>query len=489
MQKKVSEFTLPNGMRFIVLERHESPVVSFHTLVSVGSINDPGGESGISHMFEHLAYKGTETIGTRNWPEEKKALDATEEAYDRLQAEVNKGIHADPMRVDLLRSQLRVATDNAQRLGAPGEYRRILEENGAVDLSAVASSSATQYSYSLPSNRTELWFLMESQRLLHPSFRDFYRERDVVMEEYRQGVESSPQAKILQELLATAFKAHPYGHPPLGWPSDIVNLRRTAAQAYFDRYYVPGNITIAMVGDVTAADAKRLAERYFGPMAAKPLPALATTEEPPQNGPKSVTLEMPGQPLVAIGYKRPSQYDKDNPVLDLIYVLLAQQRTGMLYDELVRDKRLAQQAAAVGATPDGRSPNLFAFLLIPAQGRTMEENQRALEDLLGRLKSAPLDAQMLARAKAQGRANLLGRIGRNRDLAALLAAQFANYGDWRRLFTTLDDLNRVRPEDVQRVANRYFVASGRTTVYSAAPGQSNAPPPAKPPERNSGGGQ
>ena len=488
LQKKASEFTLPNGLHFIVLERHESPVVSFHTLVNAGSIQDPAGETGIAHMFEHLALKGTETIGTRNWPEEKKALDATDEAYDRMQAEVNKGINADRMRVDMLRSQLRVAIDNAQRYGAPGEYRRIIEENGGVTLTAVASNSATQFSYSLPSNHTELWFLMESQRLLHPVFREFYRERDVVLEEYRQRVDGNPQARLLVELLAAAFNAHPYGHPPGGWPSDIVNLRRTGAQAFFERYYVPGNITIAMVGDVTAADAKRLAERYFGPMAAKPLPPLVTTEEPPQTGPKNVALEMPVQPFTVIGYKRPSQYDKDDLVLDLMQILLSQARTGLLYDALVRDKHLAQQAAAIATAPDGRFPNLFIFLLMPAQGRTVEENQRALEDVLGRLKSAPLDAQLLARAKAQGRANFIRRISSNRELAAALALQSADYGDWRKLFTSLDDLNRLQAEDVQRAANRYFVATGRTTVYSVLPGQSDAQPP-KTPERKTGGPQ
>ncbi|MCX6630525.1 MAG: insulinase family protein, partial [Candidatus Solibacter sp.] len=193
------------------------------------------------------------------------------------------------------------------------------------------------------------------------------------------------------------------------------------------------------------------------------------------NGPKTVTLEMPGQPVTRVGYKRPSQFDKDDLPLDLMQILLSQGRTGMLYSELVQEKRVAQQAQAIAASPDGRFPNLFIFLLAPAQGRTVEENQRALEDLLQRLKSTPVDPQLLARAKAQGRANLVRRMSSNRDLAGLLALHSAGYGDWRRLFTTLDDLKQVSPADVQRAANRYFVATGRTTVYTAQPGQSNAP--------------
>jgi predicted Zn-dependent peptidase len=481
LQKKASDFTLPNGLHFIVLERHESPVVSFHTWVKVGSVDDPAGQTGLAHMFEHMAFKGTETIGTRNWPEEKKALDAVEEAYDRMEAEVNKGIKADPMHVDMLRNQLRIATDNAQRLSASSEYRRVFEENGALDLNATVTATSSEFFYSLPSNRLEFWFLMESQRLLHPVFRDFYREREAVTEEYRQRVEASSQGKLMAEVLAAAFQAHPYRNPSGGWPSDILNLRRAQAQTFYERYYVPGNMTIAIVGDVVAAEAKRLAERYFGPMPAKPMPPATTTGEPPQNGPKTVTLERPGPPFTVVGYKRPSQYDKDDVSLDLIQILLSQGRTGMLYSMLVQEKRVAQQATAVATNPDGRDPNLFIFMMAPAQGHTVEENQRALEDLLQRFKSTPPDPQSLARAKAQGRATFVRRMTSNSELARVLAFVSTNYGDWRKLFTTLDDLDQVKPDDVQRAASRYFVATGRTTVSTVLPGQSTTP------ERRTGG--
>src|ERR1019366_523625 len=245
------------------------------------------------------------------------------------------------------------------------------------------------------------------------------------------------------ELLSAAFKVHPYRNPSGGWPSDIPNLRRTQAQAFFARYYVPGNITVAIVGDVTAADARRLAERYFGPMAAKPVPPLASTEEPPQNGPKTVIVETAGQPVTVVGYKRPSQYDKDDIPLDLIQILLSQGRTGMLYNELVHEKHIALQAQSAAANPDGRFPNLFVFLLAPAPGHTVEEAQRALEDLLRRLKSNAVDPLLLPRAKTQGRANLMRWMAGNRDMAGVLALFPAPHWGRRQLFTILDDLNQV----------------------------------------------
>jgi predicted Zn-dependent peptidase len=287
----------------------------------------------------------------------------------------------------------------------------------------------------------------------------------------------------MAEALAAAFKVHPYRNPSGGWPGDLPNLRRTRAQALFEQYFVPGNITVAIVGDVTLADVKRLAERYFGPMPAKPLPPLMSAEEPPQVGPKTVILETAGPSATVVAYKRPSQYDKDDVPLDLIQILFSQGRTGMLYNELVREKRIAQQAQAIATHPDGRYPSLFVFFLMPAPGHTVEENQRALEELLQRFKSAAIDPQILARAKAHGRANLLRRMTSNSELAGLLALHAASYGDWRKLFTLLDDLDQAKASDVLRAANRYLIASGRTTVYTVPPGQSGAA------ERRTGGAQ
>jgi len=272
----------------------------------------------------------------------------------------------------------------------------------------------------------------------------------------------------------------------IGWPSDIQSLRRTEAQEFFEQYYVPGNITIAIVGDITQTNARWLAERYFAPMAAKPLPPRVTTQEPPQNGPKTVAIELPGPPMAIVGYKRPSQYDKDDVALDVIQIIFSQGRSAMLYSDLVQEKRLAQQAQATATVPDGRFPSLFLFMLVPAPGRSVDENQKALDDMLARFKATPLDPQLVARAKAMGRANLIRRMNSNQDMAALLALHAGSFGDWRRLFTQLDDLNKVRADDLQRVASRYFVATGRTTLYSVPPGQSNAPP-AKAPERKTGG--
>ena len=286
-KKKVTEFTLPNGLHFIVVERHEAPVVSFHTYVNAGSVDDPSGATGIAHMFEHMAFKGTESIGSKNWPEEKKAIDQVEAVYDRLDAEQNKGVKADPQKVAALKADLKTAEEKANSLVVPNLYPRIIEQNGGEDMNAETSWDSTEYFYSLPSNRLELWFLLESQRFIQPVFREFYKERDVVMEEYRMRVESEPQGKLLQTFLATAFEAFPYRVMGTGWPSDVAHLRRADAWRFFHEYYVPGNITLGIVGDVNPAEARRLAEKYFGPMQARPLPPLLHTAEPAPGRPQA----------------------------------------------------------------------------------------------------------------------------------------------------------------------------------------------------------
>jgi predicted Zn-dependent peptidase len=491
-EKRITEFTLPNGLHFILLERHEAPVISFHTYVNVGSADDPSGQTGLARMLERVAYKGTESIGTTSWPAEKKALETVEEAYDKVESEVGKGIKADRSRVDLLTSQARLAAEATQRLSQPREYLRILDENGATTPKALASFDSTTFSYSLPSHRMELWFLMESQRLIHPAFRDFYRERDAVAEETRQVLESSPQSKLLGEFLAAAFKAHPYRNPEAGWPGDIRNLRRNAAREFFDRYYVPGNITIAIAGDVNPGEARRMAEHYFGPMASRPMPAANHTEEPPQDGPKTVVVESSGPPYLAVGYKRPSQYDKDDLAFDAILSLLTQGNSGLLQRDLVTEKHLAVQTRAMATYPGGRYPNLMIFVVLPSQGHTIDDVQRGLDDFLGRFRNLSVDEQSLGRVRAQIRSTFLRRIEDNDTMAAMLALHHAQYGDWRKMFTGLDDLDKLTPDAIQRAASQYLVATGRTTAYYVAPGQSSLPPPAprsQPSERKTGGVQ
>jgi predicted Zn-dependent peptidase len=472
-EKRVSGFDLPNGMHFIVIERHDAPVVSFHSYVNAGAVDDPSGETGIAHMFEHMAFKGTEAIGSKNYPAERAALENVERVYDKLdQARREAADHhttVDSKSMQALQTELQEAMDKANSYVIPNEYDRIVEANGGVGMNAGTSEDSTNYYYSFPSNRLELWFLLESQRFLAPVFREFYKERDVVREERRMRVESSPQGQLVEALLAAAFEAHPYRNGAGGWASDIDNFRLSEAVKFFKTYYVPASITIGIAGDVDPKEARRLAEKYFGPIPKGPLPPLVRTVEPPQQGEKRVQVISSAEPYMAIAYKRPDENSEDDLVFDVLADLLASGRTGLLYTELVRDKRMALGAFAESTFPGGKYPNLFLFYLVPNRGRTLEENENACYDIIERMKTKPVDDEALKRVKTKLRAQLIRRLDSNSGLAAELTAYHVAYGDWRRLFTELDAYNQITADDVMRVARKYLVKEARTVAYTVSP--------------------
>jgi predicted Zn-dependent peptidase len=417
-------------------------------------------------MFEHMAFKGTETIGTKNYAAEKLAMDEVEKVYDQYDAERNKGMKADKAKLDDLQKQLKAAMDKANSYVIPNAYPQIIEENGGVGLNAGTGEDATQYFYNFPRNRLELWFLLESQRFYAPVFREFYKERDVVREERRMRVESSPQGMLVEGLLATAFAAHPYRNMPGGWASDIENFRLPEAIAFYKKYYVPANITIAIAGDVDPKECRRLADKYFSILPAGPLPSGPRTIEPVQKGEKRVQIESPAQPFLAIGYKRPNQLDKDDPVFDVLNEILSGERTGLFYTELVRDKQIALAAGADSSFPGGKYQNLFILFLVPNQGHTVEENEKAAYDIIERLKREKVTDDTLKRIKTKVRAGLIRRLDSNSGMADALTSYYANYGDWRKLFTSIDEINKVTADDVQRVARQYLVPDTRTVAYT-----------------------
>jgi predicted Zn-dependent peptidase len=468
--KQVTEFSLPNGLHWIVLERHETPLVSFHIYVRAGVADIPGGQSGLGRLMEREAWDGTEIIGSRDAAAEKKAAAALEEAYDRLETERNKGPKANDGTVIALGAHYRLALDRAQSYGNPQEYSRKLLSEGATGLTATAGADSMEYACTLPSNRVELWFSMESQRLAHPVFRSFYAERDRLADELRSPARGKEESRLMEELAAAAFAAHPYRNPLNGWPGDVDHLRPADANAFAARDFVPGNITIALAGDVKAAEARRLAEKYFGAMGGRAMPAPVHTEEPAQTGPKTVIASGTSTPMVAIGYKRPDQLDRDDTVFELIQLILASGPDSWLGKELRQEKKLILSARVEATFPGGRYPNLFALVLVPAAGRTLDEVEAAWAAVLASLQNRPVDEAVLARAKAQARAGVLQHMEENAGAARILASALANYGDWQAVFRELDAVNGVTALDVQRVAVKYLVAAHRTMAYSGLTG-------------------
>jgi predicted Zn-dependent peptidase len=462
VQNQVVEHTLKNGLRFIILPRHDAPVVSFHTYVNVGAVNENRGITGLAHIFEHLAFKGTSDIGTKNYKQEKPALDALDKAWTAWRAENKKGASADSSKLTKLRAEFEKLQESASGLVENGEFDKIIEEQGGVGLNAGTGADATQYFFSLPSNKMELWFTLESARFFDPVIRDFYKEKDVVMEERRMRTESNPIGKLVEEFLAVAYKSHPYKEPVVGHMSDLQGITRDEAMAFFKKYYVPSNMVISIVGDVDPKETIRLAELYFGRLPAGPTPPDVRTIEPEQMSERTVTLREESQRILLIGYKKGSAKDPDAAVYDAIEDVMSSGRTSRLYKSLVRDKKLAIQAAGFSGFPGQKYPNLFAFFAVPAQGKTNEECMAAINEEIEKLKKESVTEEELQAVKTRARANLIRSLADNGGMASQLTFFQVITGDWRTLFKQLDEINAVTVGDIKRVANKVFVNSNRT---------------------------
>jgi predicted Zn-dependent peptidase len=494
-EKRVTVHKLKNGLTLVILERHEAPVFSFFTLVDAGSVQDPKGLTGLAHMMEHEAFKGTPTIGSKghgkNWLKEKTALDRVERAYAAYDYERKKEIGRDPKKIEELEKEWKAAVEEANQYVEPNEFSKILDENGEEGMNAFTADDETGYYYSLPANRLELWAYMESERFLHPVFREFYKERDVVWEERRMSTENSPIGRMVEAFLSSAFIAHPYHNPGVGWPADLDNLSAADAAKFFKAYYIPSNMTIAVVGDVKPAEVIATVERYFGRIPSGTKPEEAPTMEPAQRGMREVVIREQSQPFYLEGYHRPDYRDPDDNVYDVISDLLSEGRTSRLYRSLVRDKKIAVAAEGFSGFPGSKYPHVFAFFSVPAQGHTPAEQAEAIHQEIDRLKNQLVSDDELKMIKTRMRANLIRQLAENSGLAQQLALYQTRFGDWRELFRQLDKVDKVTAQDIQRVSRKVFTESNRTvvTIVNAAAEKPAAPAGSGPAANPKGGEQ
>ena len=473
-EKRVTVKKLPNGLTAIVCIRpNTAPVFSFYTNVDAGSVQDPMGKTGLAHMFEHMAFKGTDTIGTKNYPAEKAALQKVEGAYAAYLHERDKGVGRDEEKVKQLEAQWQSAIKEAQQYVVPNEFSEIIERNGGENVNASTGADHTEYHYSFAVNRLELWAYLESSRFIHPVFREFYKERDVVKEERRMRTDSSPIGRMIEQFIETAFSAHPYHRPGIGYMSDLNSFSATDAKEFFDRYYIPSNMVVAVAGDFDPKQAMGIIEKYFSQIPSHEKPDERTTTEPPQNSERTVVLQEKTQPLYLEGYHRPDYRDKDDAVYDALADLLSNGRTSRLYRSLVRDKKIASEAEGGTGFPGVKYPHIFYFFAAPMPGHTNAEVASAIHSEIERLKKEDITDDELKMVKTRAKANLLRSLDDNEGLATSLALYQTLYGDWRELFRSVDRINAVTKEDIRRVAAKVFVPTNRTVAIVETAGASN----------------
>jgi predicted Zn-dependent peptidase len=464
-EKKVTVDVLPNGLTLILCERHEAPVFSYTSFVDAGDVNDPSGESGLAHMFEHLAFKGTSQIGTKDYAAEKVALEKVEAANDAYEAENLKPVGRDEKKLADLKKNFENAQAEAEKFVVPNQFTEIAEENGAHGLNAETGLDDTQFYWSMPENRLELWAWMESSRLADTVPREFYKERDVVMEERRMRVDSDPIGKLMEQFVATAYVAHNYKRSSIGWPSEVSQITATEAMAFHRKYYVAGDIVVAIVGDVDPKTDLPMLEKYFSRVPPGPKPEEMTTVEPAQFAEKSIVdREQDEQPFYIEGYHRPSYRDPDDAVYDAIADIMSNGRVSRLYRSLVEKQQIASEAEGFSPYPGEKYPSLFAFYAVPLPGHTPAQMRDAIRKEIEKIKTTGVTGAELQMYKTRTRADMLRGLADNQGLANALAEYQTRYGDWRELFLQLDRVDRVTSADIRRVANQVFVASNRTSA-------------------------
>ncbi len=458
---KVQEHHLDNGATVLLVERHDSPTVAAYISFRVGAVNEMSNERGVAHLLEHMLFKGTKTLGTKNYAAEKPLLRQIKIVGQQIDV-LKSQAATDPQKLQQLRDQLKAVQKKHRKLVVKNEFSKIYGENGGVGYNAYTGKDSTTYLINLPANKLELWAAIESDRLENAVFREFYTERDVVHEERRRSYESSPDGLMYETLLATAYKVHPYRNPVIGWNSDIDNLDPDEIRDFFAKYYTPVNMVITLVGDFDSQSTLQMVDRYFGKLAPGiPVPPVLD-REPEQKGQRRIYIDFDAEQQLMIAYHKPTMPQRDDYIFDILMQVLCEGRTSRLYKSLVVEKQLVTDVNVFGA-PGSRYDNLMILSMTPRFSCSCTNIEDAVYLELERLKSEPLTLAEINVARKQIMTSILRGLKGNSGLARMLSS-YQTLGDWRYLVDYEKQLNSITAKDIMEVAKRYLHADNRTVV-------------------------
>ncbi|HXT11346.1 MAG TPA: pitrilysin family protein [Candidatus Angelobacter sp.] len=490
-QVPVIEKTLANGMRLLMVERHDEPTIAGGWVAHVGSSNERPGITGIAHLFEHMMFKGTPTIGTTDYQKDLDILNEQEHVRDEMRAEerhmramLRRGdIEGDLLKPENwtpryreLQKQFADLVQQERKVLVKNEFVVLLSREGASGVNAFTSEDMTAYYENLPSNKLELWMWMESERIFHPVFREFYAERDVVFEERRMRSESTPLGKFEEEFNAMFWEALPYSWPTLGWPSDLPSISKADADQFYATYYCPQNITLILVGDFKPEQAEAMAKKYFEriPRGKKNPPDVVTLAVK-QAAEKRMYAEADTNPQVDILWHTVPFGHKDSYALSILGRILST-RTGRLYKNLVLGSGVATDVYA--AQGSQKWAGYFNAGGEARQGHKPEEVEQGIYDQIAKLQQDEVSAEELQKVKNNFAAGEYRRLSANFPILQELI-NYDGEGDWREINNEGPKIQAVTAADVKRVANKYFAKENRTVaIYTRKPGSASPEKPA-----------
>lgn len=460
---RVIEHRLDNGLTLLLVERHQAPIVSINLTFKVGSVNEHAGITGIAHLYEHMAFKGTKTLGTSNYENEKRLLDQLDELDQEILRERTAAL-PDQEKISSMQERFLALEAQANTFAIQNEFGLLYDSHGAVGLNASTSSELTRYIVSLPANRLPMWAAVESDRMQNTVFREFYKEKGVVLEERRLRTDNSPSGRMFEAFASTAFWAHPYRNPVIGWPTDIANLTVMETNNFFKEHYGPNNAILAIVGDINPPDVIALIEKTFGPIPSQPPASPIVTVEPKQNGERRVDVAYDAEPFVLIGFHKPGVGHPDDEVFDVIDSILSSGRTSRLNKTIVQKQQLAVRVGSFTGYPGNRFPNLFVISAVPRAPHNTKELEAAIYKELDKLKTEPIASRELEKVINNLDAYLIRSLQSNSGLASQLTYFQAIAGDWNYLVHVRDKMEKITQEDIQRVAKKYFVEKNRVVA-------------------------
>lgn len=462
LEKKVAKAKLDNGLTVLMLERKFSPTVSLYIRYRVGAVDEIKGQSGAAHVLEHMMFKGTTTIGTKNYAAEKKLLMQIEQIGQTLDNERMKQNKADQKRIKNLASRLKKLQNEHRGYYIPNEIDRLYTENGGLEMNASTGQDVTTYYVNLPANKIELWARIEADRLINPVFREFYTERDVILEERRQSIETNPDGKLYESFMSSAYKVHPYGVPIIGYPQDLTYISQAAIRHMHRKYLSPENMIIAVVGDINPSKTLKLINQYFGRIPKGNFRPTAIPAEPPQTGERKVEVLFDANPSMIIGYHKPTAPAVEDYVFDVLETILSKGRTSRLYSKLVLQMQIADSISVHNGMPATRYANLFAILARPRHPHTNDELQAAIFRELEILKTHPVTDLELAKAKNQLKMDYVKSLDSNSELASILSYYELLLGDYRYFSNYIFHIDKVTAMDIQTAAVKYLASENRT---------------------------
>jgi len=370
LELSVLEYQLDNGLTILILPRHKSPSFSIYMHYRVGAVNEVTGITGIAHFIEHLMSKGTTTLGTLDYEAEIPLMKQKDKLWQQLRAEKMK-LMPDRKALAELTKKFDELEKEHRKLILSNEIDKIYTRNGAYRMNASTSFDWTNYFMSLPNNKLELWCAIESEVMRRPVFREFYTERQVVLEEKRMRYDTQPWPQMFEQLLAAAYTYHPYGRLVIGASSDIESFTRKNVEDFYRLYYAPNQAVVSIVGNVSPDEAVEMITKYFGDIPRQPAPPPVVTVEPEQKGERRVEVLFDANPELGIAYHTCGMADPDQPALDILAEILVKGRTSRLYKRMVDEMQIAVSVSAGDFSL--KYPGLFFVFAPPRAPHTTDE--------------------------------------------------------------------------------------------------------------------